>query len=666
MTIVDPNMNFELPVVSGTLGPAWATMLNAAMTVVGSHDHSTGNGVKITPSGLNINTDLPLTSNNLTLVRSVRFSSQSSAIAEVTDLTAVYVLNGNLIYKNDSGDDVQITDGSGLNFASLGTIGGDFGQPGVPAAVTYSDFTKVFSFTQDSGIGAALAGSSVKLSDPSLSAQSITITANSTASAYTIKLADAATVTNQSVVTIDTDGQMAYVTTLTANLTYSGNQTYSGTPTVSGNINRSGTSTGGTYSNVTLSGTTSGTNTWSGIQTFTSAPVFSSTTASQVLAVDGSKSLVSIAVTGTDNIVKSTSPTITTPTIAGSTLSGNINFTDLTASQVLALDGSKNATVIPVTGTDNVVKSTSPTITSPTLAGTVNFSALTANSVLSLDGSKNTVSASTTGSGSVVLATSPTLVTPTLGAATATSVAATTFTAGSLNLTSAGFDGNGQGIVPLGAIIAMTSGITGSMAIPATGVASNGWQRCDGAAIAGSQTLSGTTPNLSSSIYLRGSTTYSGTGGSNTQTLTTTQLPAHTHDTASIPTAAHTHDMAHAHSVGQTFDNAGLCFTQNAPGSFSTSSTTTSNANHTFRSPVVSTGGNTTSGLSGTSFNLIQAALTYEQKYSSGALSAVGVSMVNTGAASATSTLTSTSAGTGAAFNTEPSYINVVYMIRVK
>ena len=50
-----PNMTLDLPVVSTTPGPTWATAVNEAFDTVDTHDHSTGNGVKITPTGLNIN-----------------------------------------------------------------------------------------------------------------------------------------------------------------------------------------------------------------------------------------------------------------------------------------------------------------------------------------------------------------------------------------------------------------------------------------------------------------------------------------------------------------------------------------------------------------------------------------------------------------------------------
>ena len=77
--------------------------------------------------------------------------------------------------------------------------------------------------------------------------------------------------------------------------------------------------------NTVVAGTldVTGAATTTGVHTFTAAPVFSSATASQAVFTNGSKSLVSNAITGTGNVVMSASPTFT-GTISGAamTLSG--------------------------------------------------------------------------------------------------------------------------------------------------------------------------------------------------------------------------------------------------------------------------------------------------------------------------------------------------------
>jgi hypothetical protein len=68
-----PNMNLDLPTVSTTLGPAWATQLNEAIGVDGTgidaHDHTSGKGVRIPPAGLDISGDLTFGDNAATNLR---------------------------------------------------------------------------------------------------------------------------------------------------------------------------------------------------------------------------------------------------------------------------------------------------------------------------------------------------------------------------------------------------------------------------------------------------------------------------------------------------------------------------------------------------------------------------------------------------------------------
>lgn len=253
-----PNMTLDLPIPSTTSGPAWAVAVNEAFDTVDTHDHSTGNGVKITPTGLNINADLPLNENNLTEVRSVRFEDQGTVQTEATDLGCLQLVGGDLWWVNGNGTGVQITSGAGLSFSSLGTIGGDFGQPGVTASVTYSDTTKIFSFLQDSGITAGLYGSKLLIADASSGALAVTITADASTGAYTLTMPISAP-TDNTVLTFNAAGTGTFRTisgtagevtvtpssgahtvslpsTITKNLTFSGDNSFTGSTTGRGII----------------------------------------------------------------------------------------------------------------------------------------------------------------------------------------------------------------------------------------------------------------------------------------------------------------------------------------------------------------------------------------------------------------------------------------------
>jgi hypothetical protein len=138
-TTQTPYMLLELPVVgpSGQLGPTWATNLNTALTSVDSHDHTTGKGVKITPSAININQNLTIGSYSLTDVKSLVTTNQSS----VSTLQALYSKGSSAdLYWNDaSGNIVRLTSGGAVNVSGAGNISG---MGSTTAALTYNDTLK--------------------------------------------------------------------------------------------------------------------------------------------------------------------------------------------------------------------------------------------------------------------------------------------------------------------------------------------------------------------------------------------------------------------------------------------------------------------------------------------------------------------------------------------
>lgn len=205
------SMNLDLPTVGSTLGPDWATKLNAALLVIAEHTHTTGDGVKVTPAGLNINDDLSMGGNDLTTVRTVRLSSQGGVVGEATDLGCVVNVNGDLYWVNNAGTPVQLTSGGAINIASVGTIGGDYGQPGVTASVTYSDTTKTFTFLQDSGEAAEMFVGDLNIANAASGSVPVTISASASTSAYEIILPVAAP-TADSVLTFSGAGQGTFRT----------------------------------------------------------------------------------------------------------------------------------------------------------------------------------------------------------------------------------------------------------------------------------------------------------------------------------------------------------------------------------------------------------------------------------------------------------------------
>lgn len=517
-TITTGSMNLELPTVGVTPGPIYATKIKEALEDVDSHDHTSGKGVKIPATGLNIQSDLELNGNPLTEAEAVEFLSQT---ATLTGNEKIYSVNGELYYNNDAGNAVKITSGSGLNLSSTGTIGGDYGQPGVNADVSYNNTSKVFSFTRESGVAAEITCSEINFQYPASGTAPVTIKApNITSGSYDITLPEAQA---------ETDDVIAFTSA-------------------------------GVASFRSIDGTTG------------------------ELTVTKSGTAFNLSIPSTISNAKTFS--------ANNTFSGN-----------------------------------------NTHSGTNTFSGA------------NTFSGNTTG----------------------------------------------RGILPVGAIIAMNTNLTGVTAVTATTAAdANGFVVCGGQVISDATSpLNGQTiPNLNDSYFLQGATSSGSTGGSNTTTLTTTELPAHTHaidhghsntfalgGTTSFASTTHTHDMAHIHQHLRTEIGSSLTAVygiSNSSSAFSLGQFTKTSSgagrlaeNYTTASsgsPVTTTSWDSSSGIN---------------YYTGNALDSGGSAKANTGTPSATGTVSLSGSvtsmtgnsgvtGSGSAYDSRPKFYNVKYIMRIK
>jgi len=133
-------MLLPVPVVSIDPGPDWANNINSCLGIIDGHNHTTGQGVQITPAGIDINTDLPLNGNNLITARSVRFSPQSVTLSNPADIGCLYEVNADLYYNDGAGNQIRITQ-SGSVTGSSGTI---TGLPSGTASASYSAGTFTF------------------------------------------------------------------------------------------------------------------------------------------------------------------------------------------------------------------------------------------------------------------------------------------------------------------------------------------------------------------------------------------------------------------------------------------------------------------------------------------------------------------------------------------
>lgn len=238
--------------------------------------------------------------------------------------------------------------------------------------------------------------------------------------------------------------------------------------------------------------------------------------------------------------------------------------------------------------------------------------------------------------------------------------------------------------IPVGGIIPIASNLVGSYTVPISGnVDSKGFMYCDGSAIPASNTLEGSVPNLTDGRFMRGSTEAGTTGGADSFTLATANLPAHTHDVSahthtgpshshSGPShthtgPSHTHSISHNHGSASTSSHAGhahprnnglysnsdyydasTAYGNNGSWVSSTSGRSGGSHSHTFDMPSFSgnsgSGGTGNTGASGT-----------------GQTGLAGTG--NTGSAGGGAT---SSVGSGTAKSHIPKYVNVQYIIKVK
>lgn len=199
---ISANMLLPIPGVGITSGPVYAQDLNNCLTIIDSHDHSSGSGVPITPSGLNISSDLTFINNNLTNVRSMRFESQSAALGGATDLGCIYEIGVDLYFNDGSGNVVRLTQ----NGAVAGTPG-SIANLVSPASASYSSSNSSFIFQSNVNTPADLDGASLKLRNLTANSHALTLSPpNAMGADYSIVLPALPVVS--SVTTIDTAGNM--------------------------------------------------------------------------------------------------------------------------------------------------------------------------------------------------------------------------------------------------------------------------------------------------------------------------------------------------------------------------------------------------------------------------------------------------------------------------
>ncbi len=222
-TVISPNMNMPVPVVSTDPGPDWATNVNACLSIIDSHTHTTDQGVQITPDAININADLPMNDNNLTEVRSVNFTSQSAPLpASGSDLGCLYESGVDLYYNDSAGNQIRITQ-SGTVTGATGTI---TGLPSGTASASFAGAT--FTFQSATNTPAVMAVGPLVIGRNTVSPYTVTVTpSGSQAADYSLTL-PIALPSSPSLLQTDVSGNLSFGTQIQAGTT-SSTFTFNGT-----------------------------------------------------------------------------------------------------------------------------------------------------------------------------------------------------------------------------------------------------------------------------------------------------------------------------------------------------------------------------------------------------------------------------------------------------
>lgn len=202
-TTISTNMNLPIPIVGQDPGPTWAQDINACLTLVDLHNHTSGAGVPIPTSGLTIDADLAINNFNITLIKSARFTVQSAALAGGSDLGCLYVTGVDLYFNDVNGNHIQLTQSGGVA-GSPGTISNLVS----PASASYNVGAVTFVWQSNTTTPANTDCGSVILRNISASSKGLTLSPPSSMAAdYTLTLP--ALPASQKMVTCDASGNLS-------------------------------------------------------------------------------------------------------------------------------------------------------------------------------------------------------------------------------------------------------------------------------------------------------------------------------------------------------------------------------------------------------------------------------------------------------------------------
>jgi len=231
-----PNMSIVTPTLGGDSG-TWDDKINDAFGLVDAHDHSSGKGVKVTPSGLNINADLAFAGNGATGLGKVLFNAVT-ALASGSKALFVSSADNELYWRTNAGTNVKLTSGTSINTTLVGGIVGDYSSVGAEVAFDDANDRYTFKMQGSPKPWARLASGPVRIFEFN-TVETVYVGLNAPtalAAAYDITLPLAAP-GSTSFVLMDSSGVLTVTNTVPNAITFS---TSISTPTIAGTPNFTG------------------------------------------------------------------------------------------------------------------------------------------------------------------------------------------------------------------------------------------------------------------------------------------------------------------------------------------------------------------------------------------------------------------------------------------
>lgn len=222
--LVSPNMGLPVPTINDA-GPDWASQINNCMFILDNHTHSSGSGIQIGSSGINLASSLSLNSNDVVFIRSTKYTPQTSVLSNASDTGCLFILTNDLWFNDVSGNHIRLTQ----NGSIVGSAGSINGLPSGTASVSYSSGSYIFqSATNTPG---ALNVGPLSIGIQSFNAPTVTITPSvSQSSNYILTLPAVSPTLNQMLIS-DGSGNLTWnATTGSGNVVRSSAPTFSGVP----------------------------------------------------------------------------------------------------------------------------------------------------------------------------------------------------------------------------------------------------------------------------------------------------------------------------------------------------------------------------------------------------------------------------------------------------